>query len=459
MVLKERKSYSPINAAAVIENFIEVTLKKTDNPVVYLGDYDYKDQLKILSVISMHFCKNNLSSIKYDELYALIKDYYNKIGIKRNAADVIEHFLSKPILERIEDDIYFRYKVFYSYLIAVSMSDSEFKEHVFHVDNINKFISELDIYFGMNRNDLKALHSIEKIYNDLKAEVIAQFGSYVSNDEKEIFDLPRAKDADEFMEKLYSNFTEEVSNNEDDNRDNAVDNSSHRSSRFAQDFRKPEIIDPLFKWVQVLACYSVCIKNSSEFDKEEKARHTANILDGWGMISILAYKVVGLLINDGSVKIGSYEFNVGAIRSNDPRALRQIVANVPRIVSQFARMYLASDKLEAILKDSKTKSFPEFLRVSLLVDMRAQSYLKEISDFRKDQSGKYSLLEAFMWKMRDSFLRFGLNKSEVDAFRQQVAELNADILALKGERRATAVSQTSRRLEQQRLTQRAKNQS
>jgi|GEM_PF-4095162 len=462
LVLKERKSYSPINTAAVIENFIEVTLEKSNNPVVYLGEFDYKDQLKILSIVAMHFCRNNLGNISYDALYDLIKDYHETIGIKKNSADIIGHFVNKSIFERLGDEIYFRYKIFYSYLIAVSMEDDEFRTHILSAENINKYISELDIYFGINRKDRSALEVIEKLYNELKSEIVQQFGAYVSNDEKEIFNLPRAKDPDEFFAKLCSNFNEELNGAKDNERDEAVDDDGNighgvRGPRnFAQTFKRSDVIDPLFKWVQVLACYSVCIKNSSEFTKEEKARHIENILDGWGMLCILAYKVIGLVLEGGAVEVGSYQFNFGARRSNDPKILRQVIANVPRIVSQFARMYVASDKLETILQSAKLKAFPEFLRVALLVDMRADDYLKTISGFRKENSGKPSMLEALVWKLRDSFLRFGLDKSQVNAFRQQVAEVSADVLNLKGDYRKTAIAQTGRRLEQQRIASRAR---
>lgn len=462
MVLKERKSYSPINAAAVIENFIEVTLEKSSSGVVFLGDFDYKDQISVLCIVATHFCKNGLASVAYEKLYEIIDHHHKAIGIKKNSADIISYFLEKSIFERIGDDIYFRYKIFYSYLIAVSMEDDDFRNHILDPENINGFISELDIYFGINRKDRRALETIEKIYHSLKDQISEQFGSYVSNDEKEIFELPKAKDTDEFFSKLSAHFTEEIDGLADMQRDAAVAKESgdeqrpNRGGRFVQNFKRNEVIDPLIKWVQVLACYSVCIKNSSELTKEEKTHHLTNVLDGWGMISILAYKVVALLLEKGSVEIGSYQFNFGARRSNDPKILRHVVANVPRIVSQFARVYVASDKLETVLHDVDCGSFPEFLKIGLLVDMRAGSYIKAVSDYRRKNAGKTAVLEALMWKLRDSFLRFGIDKTQVNAFKQQVAELNADILNLKGHYRAQNIASASRKLDQQRIQSRAR---
>ncbi|WP_168320907.1 metallophosphoesterase [Rhizobium leguminosarum] len=462
MVLKERKSYSPINTAAVIENFIEVTLGKASTGVVFLGEFDYKDQIRVLCITAIHFCKNNLASISYDALYDIIKNYHEEIGVKKNSADIIDYFVEKNIFERLNNDIYFRYKIFHSYLVAVAMEDEDFRDYILDQQNINQYISELDIYFGINRKDRKALEKIARLYNELKNEIIEQFGSYVSNAEKEIFDLPRAKDADEFLEKISQHFSGELDGMPDKQRDEAVGDEANisavdgRARGFIQTFKKSDVIDPLFKWAQILACYSVCVKNSSELTKEEKARHIDTVLDGWGMITILAYKVVALILEKGSVEVGSYHFNFGARRSNDPKMLRHVVANVPRIVSQFARMYVASDKLDAILHEAKLSSFPDFLRVSLLVDMRAGDYLKVISEFRRKNTSKPSMLEALMWKLRDSFLRFGLDKLDVNAFKQQVAELNADILNLKGHHRNTAIAQSSRSLDQQRIQSRAR---
>ncbi|RWE54069.1 hypothetical protein [Mesorhizobium sp.] len=193
------------------------------------------------------------------------------------------------------------------------------------------------------------------------------------------------------------------------------------------------------------------MKNSDRLDVVQKRSHLEKILNRWGMLTGLAFKVVSLLLENGKVKIGSFEINFGAGRVKDPRTVRLIVANVPQIVSQYTRMYAASGKLEEIYRSVELDDFPEFLRVAGMTDLRMDEFIGEISRYHKRYRSNTTMLESLMWKMRDSFLRFGLDKGFVQPLRQQIAEFGADILGKKGADRDRHVAETIQRLGEQRL--------
>lgn len=90
----------------------------------------------------------------------------------------------------------------------------------------------------------------------------------------------------------------------------------------------------------------------------------------------------------------------------------------------------------------------------MLVDMRSKDFLKDVEVFSRDNKSSNSLLESMMWKLRDSFLRFGMESKYVAPFRRIIAELNVNVLGLTGEKRSRKLTEVAQRLDELRLSRR-----
>lgn len=449
-VLREKRKYAPINAAAVIENFVEQSLGKGLSTIVYQDDFDYTEQLTILCYCAEAYVIRNIECAEYSELYALIQEYYRHRGMKRDAQAIVNHFIDKTIFENYGNNIYFRYRVVFSYLIARRMGEEpQFKSFILHEDRVHDFISELDMYTGIHRGDVATVEAIEKLHDSLTGDIEGEFGRYVDRRSVSKIKLPKASKMEEFVEAMQDSIDEQHS---PEQRDAEVEPSIEKPSQFVQRFKRPDEQDLLIRWAKLTACYSVTLKNSDRLNVVQKRAHLTKILNRWGMLTGLCFKVVSLLLENGKVKIGGFEMNFGAGKIKDPKMVRLIVANVPQIVSQYTRMYVASGKLEEIYRTVELDDFPEFLRVAGMTDLRMNEFIGEISRYHKRYRSNPTMLESLMWKMRDSFLRFGLDKVFVQPMRQQIAEFGADILGKKGADRDRHVADTIQRLGEQRLT-------
>jgi predicted phosphodiesterase len=451
-ILCEKKKYAPINAAAVIENFVELSLEKGAKSIIYQDDFDYNEQIDLLAFCAEQYAMKNIESFDFSELYDLVENYYKERGIRRNVSKIIEYFIAKGIFENVSNYVFIKYRIVFSYLLAKRIQNSSsFKSYVFTDLNFIQYVQELDIYFGINRQDEASLLLIAAEYASLEAHVATEFGPYVDAELAAKVVLPKSTELEEFMGEFADRVVE---NHQDEQRDDHVETEAEKPSQFVQRMKRDKDYDLLARWVKALAAYSVCIKNSESLSAELKEYHLARIMVGWGMLTSLAFKVIANLFDGGAVKIGPYEFNFGAHRVRDPRIVRLIIANVPRYVSHYANIYTSSGKLQEILKRVELNSFPEFLRVSMLVDQRSDGFLQTVIGYEKKNRANQTLTEAMLWKLRDSFLRYGLAKGYMHQFKQIIGEFTADVTGNKGNDRDRLVAQAIQRIGDQKLAKR-----
>jgi hypothetical protein len=456
-VIRDRKKYSPVNTAAMYENFLEISLDKRKTVVVFQDDFDYREQVNLLSVVAKHFVAGGVESSSYEEFYALIENHYRVVGIRRDAAKIVQFFCDKGILENVTNRIQFKYGMIFSYLIALRIStDQEFRSYVLAPQNIHRFISELDIYFSINRNDVSSLETIAQTYDQLLSVMENEFGSFFDAKVAEQLELPREEKFQQFIEVVAERIADQAEGDQPEQRDETVHVKKDTPNQFIQKFKRPESQKSLVQWVKVLACYSVCLKNSEDLSKDLKEEHIERIFRGWERLTGFSVAIVALLLDEGSVEIGEHKFDFRAKSITDPKIVRGIIASVPRYVSYFAGLYLASGKLELALRKLNLDGFADFLRVGMLVDMRVDAFLHEIEGFQKRTAGKNILLESMLWKLRDSFLRIGLERGYVESFQARIVDLHADILGLRGPERETRVAAMLRKLSELRLLRKIK---
>jgi len=84
-VLSTQKSFSPINASTVIENFVEALLNKTGIEKIFREGMDFCETADLLSWIAEYMVLDDVVAISEVKMRQLIGNYYKKIGIKEIA--------------------------------------------------------------------------------------------------------------------------------------------------------------------------------------------------------------------------------------------------------------------------------------------------------------------------------------------------------------------------------------
>ena len=82
-VLSTQKSFSPINASTVIENFVEALLNKTGIEKIFRDGMDFREAADLLSCIAEHMVRENVVSVSEVNMHELVGQYYRKIGIRK----------------------------------------------------------------------------------------------------------------------------------------------------------------------------------------------------------------------------------------------------------------------------------------------------------------------------------------------------------------------------------------
>lgn len=452
MIVQVKGRYAPINASTVIENFVEILLQKADTSKIFRDELDFGEQLSLLTRICEEMVRRSFRCMTHNELISLVTGFYMEIGIDRNADMVVSHFLERKIFESVDRNIYIKYQFVFSYLVARRMGESpEFRSFVLDYSRYGEYVQEIDIYCGLSRGDDQTLEIIARHYAQSKAEIVDDIISYMSNGEIETFELPRVDDPREFASKIaHEILADDGGQNENSD---TIDDPMLRSDQFVQYMQRPELQPKLFKWIQGLQAYSVAVKNLELIPAASKSHHLQVVLNGWGEATALATKVVALCLETEVVTIAGVKIRFVIGKAIDGQILRAILIAVPRIISYYSRIFLASDKLQKQLRTADVNMIGDFIRTGILLDLRVEGYIKEVNRFLDGVADSSFMTEITLAKLRDSYFRFGVGRSDADKFRQLIAETYATVVGAKGEERTRTISRVMQDVEKRRLTQ------
>ena len=164
-VICSQKSFSPINASTVIENFVEALLNKTGVEKIFREGMDFRETADLLSYIVEHMVRANAVSVSRTDMLELIQTYYRNIGIKRNCNEVLDSLQNANVFNGRAGEVSFRYSVLFSYFIAYRMKeDLNFCHYVFDNNRYTSFVHEIDLYCGLSRRDVNALDTVSRNY-------------------------------------------------------------------------------------------------------------------------------------------------------------------------------------------------------------------------------------------------------------------------------------------------------
>lgn len=454
-VLQEIDGFDPINCSTVIEHFVEGALQKYKPAYVFRSAFDYRNQIDYLGSIAERMCKKNSFLIAYEDLYAWTKTYFDELGIEHDISKLIQHFVSIKVFSHQGNAVYFRYNIFLSFFIAHQMTRSaEFKKWIIAEHRYTNYITEIDIYCGLSRQDVSLLEFFASEFGSLSDKLEEYVRPLAWTDRLEKLSIPAAKegDAEKFTDRITRQLTSDMP---PEKRDEAVSEGVVQSGGVTPDLKRPEVVGLLPLWVLTLRALTVSLKNLENIPRETKEKNLTRILEGWSTVLLYACIVFKEVVEKQELDIGPMKFKLYLPPNIDARELRLIFLSIPIYISNQLRRDLGSQKLAMQLrKDELAKTLSDsFLQTGLYADLKLSEYLGKLRALKEKatEHGSHLILEALLIKLRDIFLRLGIHDNERNEFIRIAAEISAQIKGLSGEERQKEIDSYStslRRLDQ-----------
>jgi len=108
---------SPINKFVLIEMFVEILLQKASPHHAKRKQFDFRNQVHLLSYIAMKMVHDNKYVYSLEDLIINTKEYFSKFGLPFQAIDQIENFITAKILINKDGIIFFAIVHFWNILL------------------------------------------------------------------------------------------------------------------------------------------------------------------------------------------------------------------------------------------------------------------------------------------------------------------------------------------------------
>ncbi|MGD1015669.1 MAG: metallophosphoesterase [Roseiarcus sp.] len=457
-ILTHDRGFSPINTSTVIENFIDDVLDKYKPEYRFRTSFDYRAQVAYLSDIAERMCRTNIFAVEFEVLYGWTKAHFEFMGIIQDYQSVIRFFIDNKVFDIVGNTIFFRYRIFLSFFIASQMVYStSFKEWILSNQNYLRYVNELDLYCGINRNDLGILDFLGGEFKLCAAKLAEMVAPLAWTDHLDGLKLPPI-DKNEFD--LTGQITRQLTrpNLPGEERDELLDGPEGEQSVKPLVTRR-EVQDVIEVWIMSLRAYTVALKNLEGIQGTKKEEHLREIFEGWATVLRYACLLFDSLIQDKELSVGNMQFTLAFPEKMENRFARTILVNLPLVVSQFLRGDLGSQKLAAQLKNDSIaiSTAAAFLQTGLYADMKLPEYIGQLKRLIKKIGKSQFFREALLVKLRDIYLRYDIGPVEQKGFREVVAALSADLGGFTGQARADHIRKSLEDLRKTRLVKRVRD--
>ena len=157
-----------LNEANLVDKMIDILLKKHDqsNMIRHSGDFTGKT----IILEEMAYWLNELGGYLNENLLtAKLAGFLHDRGISLRVSEIIEYFLFIGILERVEDEVCFRYRTFEAFFLArYGVRHADFLQKLMTKEGIVKLNKEYSFVCDLSRQDGSLLINLEQLIDDLR---------------------------------------------------------------------------------------------------------------------------------------------------------------------------------------------------------------------------------------------------------------------------------------------------
>tara|TARA_R110000764_G_scaffold238954_2_gene337062 strand:- start:271 stop:3390 length:3120 start_codon:yes stop_codon:yes gene_type:complete len=411
IINKQQKK--PINNAVLVELFVDNLLEKSDIKNIYFETFDFDDKQRLLAFISKFMLDNGNRDLSYGvNEFELLKEIegYLKLKMDINPAKLFNYFIDRGILTRCNgNSVRFKTAFFFSYFLAKYMSfDKEFKKYVFQDKNYLDYLSEIDFYSGLNREDDEVFDFIMNELNDTFSFINPKVKDEYENIDEVLeteetitsrIDLDKVKEkpSEKELEEVYDS---QISSTKPNQKIEPKDNSE------TKDKDSPALS-------KILKLASVVLKNSTDIDsKKRKTAYDDIILSS--MSFMLIYRDFVLYF---------YRHKKEEVVNYIPKKMSfgYFMQLLPLIHQVTMYNWIGSLKSapiirQKILEDQDSiniSEFEKFLSVYIYSDIRGKNHVEYIESNLKNSERRYILDNIFFKNMSYYYLRSKTQESDL----------------------------------------------
>ncbi|WP_139957953.1 metallophosphoesterase [Flavicella sediminum] len=411
IINKQQKK--PINNAVLVELFVDNLLEKSDIKNIYFETFDFDDKQRLLAFISKYMLDEGNRNLSYRvNEFDLLKEIegYLKLKMDINPNKLFDYFIDRGILTKCNgNSVRFKTAFFFSYFLAKYMSfDTEFREDIFRDKNYLNYLSEIDFYTGLNRED-------DEVFDFINKELTETF-SFIN---------PKVRDEYENIDEVLE--TEETITSRID-LDKVKEKPSEKEIEDAYDSQLSSIkpnqkIEP--KQIsetkdddspalsKILKLASVVLKNSTDIAPDKRKIAYDNIILS-SMSFMLIYRDFVLFF---------HKHNKDEVINYIPKKMSfgYFMQLLPLIHQVTMYNWIGSLKSapiirQKILEDQDSvniSEFEKFLSVYIYSDIRGKNHVEYIDTNFKNSKRRYILDNIFFKNMSYYYLRSKTQQSDL----------------------------------------------
>ena len=411
IINKQQKK--PINNAVLVELFVDNLLEKSDIKNIYFETFDFDDKQRLLAFVSKFMLDKGNRNLSYQvnefELLKEIEDYLkSKMDINPNK--LFNYFIDRGILARSNgNSVKFKTAFFFSYFLAKYMGyDKKFKKTVFQNKNYTNYISEIDFYTGLNREDdevfdfiMSELNDTYKFLNTKVADEPNKIDEVLETEETltSKIDLERAseKPTEKEIEEAYDSQISSIKPNQ---------KIEPKKAETDGESEPPSLS-------KVLKMASITLKNSTDIDPIKRKKAYDDIVLS-SMSFMLIYREFVLLF---------YKNNPDEVSNFIPKKMSfgYFMQLLPLIHQVTLFNWIGSLKSapiirQKILEDQDSiniSEFEKFLSVYIYADIRGKNYVEFIDNNYRSSNRRYILDNIFFKNMSYYYLRSKTSESDL----------------------------------------------
>ena len=434
VIYEEQSGFRPINRSVLIEQFIDITLKKGAAEQSSRETFDYRNKTDLLAHVAAWMAKNDQYIVDIEAVRDVMKGYIDRLGLKADLTVLLnEFFVSRLFVKKADGRLSFRYRAVLEYFIALQMiNDSDFKEWVIDEARYLQFINEIQYFAGKLRNDAGLLRLIEGRFDAFLVKMEGDLGKI---DLQTISQLRLPRKEGDFSS--IRHLSEQLSNQplSVDERDEELEADIPHDIENRQEVFRPAITNPGQQFLVTLMLYSGVLKNMELIDDTEKRRHLTKVWHGWGCFLHLSLHLASEIAIHRRIRIDGVLYEIAAPHGISNEALARLIAlNLPMGVSRLISANLGTEKLEKqltepALDEARNPLVFEFFRAALISDLRLPASEHALGAALDVMQSSAYLTEAMIWKIAELRRYDKLSNDKFDKLAPRVATA---ISVLKG---------------------------
>lgn len=462
-IIEKQETYSPVNNAQMLENFLERLFRKNDVSFVYSSEFSYRNKEYLLTDIAFFMYESNNAeySIKYEELREHIVDYLKRKMFSFLADEILNEFIENGLLIEVNTAsnkfVKFRFSCFFQYYLMKNIqSNPGFKEYILTNDNCIYFINELDYYSGLLMNDEEILRVIvakmtEK-YDQIKYKLLVEPGPSYDT----FFEVTKS-----FTEILTTDKIDEITNevkHVPDRSEEVNDNILETTDKESKNIMQKET---QLSHLKILENYwtlaGTILKNTEEIEnptlkKESLEKIVECSLIFASLVKLYLVKIKNSIENDPSVDdnfFNQYKFLYSFLPNIHQDLLSHIIGTGKLLVA-------IRDKLDSIINNPQISDFEKFVYTFLYFDLGKEDKYNYIELLMKNKRRIYTTDCIFM-NLMTLFYNKNISEAEERKLKGLVAELHVSSLPIKDSRKANTKGKIINDLDKKKLILTAQN--